>query len=211
MDRSCDSSPQSFTTTHEQFTTLRAFPSLSKTPINQISIPVLHLQSRYDLQRPAHSPNCFPSGTLIKGILCSEHSATTNFLYASSSHASLRTHICAWRLSRAFDASRRPRARPSCMRASLRTPFRASRTDIWPLLAAASPATSTSSASATSAAGEVGSSTSDCDIEVNKLIFTTLKGAKIARINVTSLRFQFQLTILTVLSLIVRRPRRSVG
>jgi hypothetical protein len=45
--------------------------------------------------KPAHSPNCFPSGTLIKGILCSEHSATTNFLYASSSHASLRTHMCA--------------------------------------------------------------------------------------------------------------------
>src|SRR6266487_4479112 len=45
------------------------------------------------VQSPAHSPSCFPSGTLIKGMLCSEHSATTNFLYASSSHASLRTHI----------------------------------------------------------------------------------------------------------------------
>jgi hypothetical protein len=45
--------------------------------------------------KPAHSPNCFPSGTLIKGILCSEQSATTNFLYASSSQASFRTHMCA--------------------------------------------------------------------------------------------------------------------
>jgi len=80
--------------------------------------------------KPAHSPNCFPSGTLIKGILCSEHNATTNFLYASSSQASLRTHMCACRLSNALEASRRPRARPSCIRASFKTPLRASRTDI---------------------------------------------------------------------------------
>lgn len=109
------------------------------------------------LHKPAHSPNCFPSGTLIKGILCSEQRATTNFLYASSSHASLRTHMCAWRRSRALEASRRPLARPSCISASLRTPFNASITDICPL--DASPETSTSSASAT--IGEVGSSTSD--------------------------------------------------
>ncbi len=32
MDRSCDSSPQSLTTTQEQFTTLRALPSRSSTP-----------------------------------------------------------------------------------------------------------------------------------------------------------------------------------
>lgn len=31
-------------------------------------------------QRPAHSPNCLPSGTLIRGILCSEQRAMTSFL-----------------------------------------------------------------------------------------------------------------------------------
>ena len=32
MERSCDSSPQSRTTTQEQLTTLRALPSRSRTP-----------------------------------------------------------------------------------------------------------------------------------------------------------------------------------
>ena len=107
-------------------------------------------------QRPAHSPSCLPSGTLINGILCSEHRAMTSFLYASSSQASFRTHMCAWRRSSALEASRRPRARPSCIRASLRTPLSASRTDIWPFEPSA--VTSTSSA----ASGALFSSTSDC-------------------------------------------------
>ena len=33
-----------------------------------------------NIQRPAHSPSCFPSGTLIRGILCSEQRAITSFL-----------------------------------------------------------------------------------------------------------------------------------
>lgn len=33
-----------------------------------------------NVQRPAHSPSCLPSGTLIRGILCSEHRAMTSFL-----------------------------------------------------------------------------------------------------------------------------------
>lgn len=37
MDRSCDSSPQSLTTTHEQLTTLRALPSRSIWPIKIVS------------------------------------------------------------------------------------------------------------------------------------------------------------------------------
>lgn len=114
--------------------------------------------------KPAHSPSIFPSGTFINGILCSPHNATTNFLYASSSQDSLRTHICAWRRSRALLASRRPRARPSWMRASLRTPFSASRTDIWPDPPLPVAGTSTSSAGA----GEVGSSPSDCNKDVSK-------------------------------------------
>ena len=32
------------------------------------------------IHRPTHSPSIFPSGTLIRGILCSEHRATTSFL-----------------------------------------------------------------------------------------------------------------------------------
>ena len=82
---------------------------------------------------PAHSPNIFPSGTWINGIPCSPHSATTSFLYASSSHASFSTHMCAWRRSSALEASRSPRARPSWMRASFRTPLRASRV-VWRVL-----------------------------------------------------------------------------
>jgi hypothetical protein len=35
------------------------------------------------LHKPAHSPSCLPSGTLINGILCSEQRAMTSFLYAS--------------------------------------------------------------------------------------------------------------------------------
>lgn len=64
--------------------------------------------------------------------------------------------MCAWRRSRALEASRRPRARPSWMRDRRRTPLRASRTDIWPL-EAASAETSTSSWTS----GWL-SSTSDC-------------------------------------------------
>lgn len=154
--RSCDSSPQSLTTTHEQLTTFRALPSRSNTPIeSQQSEGAHHIPQ--SLQSPAHSPSCFPSGTLIKGILCSEQRAMTSFLYGSSSQASLRTHMCAWRLSRALDASRRPRARPSCIRASLRTALRESRTDGCPD-GAASPETSTSSATSTCGTS---SSTSD--------------------------------------------------
>lgn len=33
-----------------------------------------------NIQRPTHSPSIFPSGTLMSGILCSEHRATTSFL-----------------------------------------------------------------------------------------------------------------------------------
>jgi hypothetical protein len=33
-----------------------------------------------DVHKPAHSPSCFPSGTLMSGILCSPHRATTSFL-----------------------------------------------------------------------------------------------------------------------------------
>lgn len=46
-----------------------------------------------NIHNPTHSPNIFPSGTLINGILCSEQSATTSFLYASSSQLSFSTHI----------------------------------------------------------------------------------------------------------------------
>lgn len=71
--------------------------------------------------------------------------------------------MCAWRRSSALLASRSPRARPSWIRASLSTPLRASLTDIWAELpAGAVPLVSTSSPSATSGGGEVGSSPSDC-------------------------------------------------
>lgn len=40
----------------------------------------VHTPCDCNLQRPAHSPSCFPSGTLIRGILCSEHRAMTSFL-----------------------------------------------------------------------------------------------------------------------------------
>jgi len=33
-----------------------------------------------DVQRPAHSPNFFPSAILINGISCSEHRASMSFL-----------------------------------------------------------------------------------------------------------------------------------
>jgi hypothetical protein len=33
-----------------------------------------------NLQRPAHSPSCLPSGTLMRGILCSPQRATMSFL-----------------------------------------------------------------------------------------------------------------------------------
>lgn len=117
-------------------------------------------KDRDNIQRPTHSPSIFPSGTLIKGILCSEQSATTNFLYASSSQPSFRTHMCAWRRSRVFAASRRPRARPSWISEIRSTPFRASRTLIWPDALPESADTSTSSA-ATGGLDWV-SSPSDC-------------------------------------------------
>lgn len=169
-------------TTQEQLTTLRALPSRSKTPLPVISKAVYGVGSMF-LQSPAHSPSCFPSGTLINGILCSEQSAMTNFLYASSSHASLRIQTWAWRRSRAviqlaftydvivvvglwcswegigvvsrdrilnipFDASRRPRARPSWIKAVLRQDLSASRTEIDPP-EVASALTSTSSSATT--------------------------------------------------------------
>lgn len=37
-------------------------------------------ENKGDVQRPAHSPSCLPSGTLMRGILCSEQSAMMSFL-----------------------------------------------------------------------------------------------------------------------------------
>lgn len=139
---------------------------LASYQINLSSGRLLHLQS------PAHWPSSFPSGTLINGILCSEHNATTSFLYASSSQASFSTHIWACRRSSALLASRSPRASPSCISAILRTPFNASRTDIWPLPAEASPLISTSpppvsppSLASPVSLGELGSSPSDYNLQ----------------------------------------------
>ena len=85
MLRSWDSSPQSLTTTQEQLTTLRALPSRSIWPVSQdsqygVSGDQTIRVVRKNLQRPAHSPSCLPSGTLIRGILCSPQRATTSFL-----------------------------------------------------------------------------------------------------------------------------------
>ncbi len=115
-----------------------------------------------DSHNPAHSPNIFPFSTLISGMECSAHSATTSFLYASSSHVSFSTHIWAWRRSSALLASRSPRARPSWIRANFSTPFNASFTLIWEEPVGALPDVSTSPASSTSGRGELGSSPSDC-------------------------------------------------
>lgn len=75
-----DSSPKSFTTTHEQATILRALPS------------------RSILQRPAHSPSFLASETLMRLILCSAQSASTSLMYSFSVQVSTSTAKCAWRL-----------------------------------------------------------------------------------------------------------------
>lgn len=68
--------------------------------------------------------------------------------------------MCACRRSRALDVSRSPRASPSCTRAILSAPLRASRTDISPFAPDAVPLTSTSSPPT----WDVFSSPSDCGV-----------------------------------------------
>lgn len=49
-------------------------------PVSPRPPPISHPSPRGNSQRPAHSPSCLPSGTLIRGILCSEQRAMTSFL-----------------------------------------------------------------------------------------------------------------------------------
>ena len=53
-----------------------------RAPSRQLTNPsaAKPLEKAQHLHNPLHSPSCFPSGTLINGILCSPHSATTSFL-----------------------------------------------------------------------------------------------------------------------------------
>merc|ERR1711879_473420 len=62
---------------------------------------------------------------LIRGMPCSMHRAEISFLYMGSSQFSARMQRRAWRLSRAFWVSLTPLARPSAMRACLRTSWMA--------------------------------------------------------------------------------------
>mmetsp|Transcript_2854 Transcript_2854/g.9332 ORF Transcript_2854/g.9332 Transcript_2854/m.9332 type:complete len:218 (-) Transcript_2854:33-686(-) len=138
------SSPKSLTTTHEQLTTLRAFPSAS----------ILH--------RPAHSPSSLPSATFMRLTLCSAQSASTSFVYAASSHDCARMHSLASFLSRALAASWRPRARPSLHRAALSTALRAASMSMGSSSAAT--AVGAGWASVVSSAGTVSSSSAMIDV-----------------------------------------------
>merc|ERR1719186_259837 len=102
-----DSFPQSRTTQQEHLTTFLALPSWSI------------------LQRPAHSPSFMLESTLMRGMSCSQQRAVTSFLYMGSSQFSARMQSRACLLSRALADSWRPRARPSEMRADLRTSWMA--------------------------------------------------------------------------------------
>merc|ERR1719511_555987 len=99
--------PQSLMTQEEHLTTFLALPSLSI------------------LQRPAHSPSFMLLSTLIRGMPCSMHRAEISFLYMGSSQFSARMQSSACLLSRAFWVSLTPLARPSAMRACLRTSWMA--------------------------------------------------------------------------------------
>merc|ERR1711882_1751 len=106
--------PQSLTTQAEHFTTFLALPSRS----------ILH--------RPAHSPSFMLESTLIRGIPCSMHRAVISFLYIGSSQFSARIHRSACLLSRALEASRTPRARPSAIKACFNTSWMAVLMSIGP-------------------------------------------------------------------------------
>merc|ERR1712043_138889 len=99
--------PQSLITQEEHLTTFLALPSRS----------ILH--------RPDHSPSFMLLSTLIRGMPCSMQRAVMSFLYIGSSQFSARIHRRACLLSRALAASLTPRARPSVMRACLRTSWMA--------------------------------------------------------------------------------------
>merc|ERR1712050_621611 len=118
--------PQSLMTQEEHLTTFLALPSLSI------------------LQRPAHSPSFMLLSTLIRGMPCSMHRAEMSFLYMGSSQFSARIQSRAWRLSRAFAASRSPRARPSAIRTCLRTSWMAVLMSMGPLATGAAEGTSPS-------------------------------------------------------------------
>merc|ERR1719273_2257823 len=70
---------------------------------------------------PTHCPSCLLSGTLMRLILQSSHSASMHFLYLSSSHDSATITNAAFLLSTALHTSRSPRAKQSLARASFST------------------------------------------------------------------------------------------
>lgn len=59
--------------------TLTVKLAYSQTSLAQSRLLTAKWNSVY-IQRPTHSPSIFPSGTLMRGILCSEHRAMTSFL-----------------------------------------------------------------------------------------------------------------------------------
>merc|ERR1719422_2804486 len=85
----------------------------------------LALPSRSILHRPAHSPSFMLLSTLIRGMPCSMQRAVMSFLYIGSSQFSARMQSRACLLSRALAASLTPPARPSAIRACLRTSWMA--------------------------------------------------------------------------------------
>merc|ERR1719511_324522 len=99
--------PQSLMTQEEHLTTFLALPSLSI------------------LQSPAHSPSFMLLSTLMSGIPCSMQRAVISFLYMGSSQFSAKIQSRACLLSSAWDACLTPLARPSAMRACLRTSWMA--------------------------------------------------------------------------------------
>merc|ERR1711868_71324 len=111
--------PQSLMTQEEHLTTFLALPSRS----------ILH--------RPAHSPSFMLLSTLIKGMPCSIQRAVMSFLYIGSSQFSARIQSRACLLSRALAASLTPLARPSAIRACLRTSWMAVLISMDPVTGAA--------------------------------------------------------------------------